>query len=232
MATFIFPREAAQCQDTWVQEDFAGTNNAANVVLAARGTAAARRRIFIRFADIAAQIPNTWTIGSSVLTLFNAISDGTARTFSVHVPSTANAGWTTALTWNFRLPSSARWPGDAASDGGTDAGCTVATTDFVAVAEGTIAYTASTPLDTPHTVSLLASTQAIVTGGVNTGWLIVLPDAVANFTFHSNEAANAALRPTLTVQAYPPVSLGRKSMLGASFLRGVPHGVLVPKVRR
>lgn len=67
------------------------------------------------------------------------ITDG-FNSYSFHRVKAANANWDENSTWNYRVPSTERWAGDAAADGGADAGCSVAGTDFENTNMGTIYF--------------------------------------------------------------------------------------------
>lgn len=107
----------------------------------------------------------------------------------------ANNGWSDSSTWNYKTPSTARWAGDAGSDGGEDAGCTQSGTDFAttllgseSLIDGRAAGAYSITL-TPAQVELLIANNygiRLYTDGPN--------EVIATIT-----ATNPSERPTLNI---------------------------------
>jgi len=76
-------------------------------------------------------IPASPTVTDGALTLWTGAYswDGLTDVFA-HRILAANSAWIENCTWNYAVPSTTRWAGDTGSDGGADAGCSVADTDY------------------------------------------------------------------------------------------------------
>ena len=134
MTTLTLQPDATDGIDTYVYEASANANFGTGVTLSLIGFAALRQRVLIKF-DLSS-IPAGATIDSATLTLYGQGSGADNTPLAVHRILAASGSWTEAgATWNFQ-DGVARWAGDAASDGGTDAGCTQSGTDFSATTMG------------------------------------------------------------------------------------------------
>jgi hypothetical protein len=184
--------------DTYVQEA-APINIATNVTsFSVNGAAGARRNALFKF-DLSSLAGETVT--RAVLQIANITVSVAHQTFLVHAILAANSAWTEGANWNYAVPSTTRWAGDVGADGGTDAGCSVAGTDYNATPMGEIAYLKNSPAGTIHEINLdVAQVQALV--AANHGILIRRPNS-GIFSFHSSGAAVPELRPKLIIEYAP-----------------------------
>lgn len=195
IATLTSQPDETAATDTYVDEALPTTNLASNAAISANGTAGSRRIALLKF-DLSALTGKL--ILAATLYLHNITTVGSNQSLPLFAILAANSGWTEAgATWNYALASTTRWAGDAASDGGTDAGGSVAGTDYNATAIGTLAYLANTVANTEHAISLsVAQMQAMV--AANYG--ILMRKTTSNaFSCHSANATTAAYRPKLVV---------------------------------
>jgi hypothetical protein len=144
------------------------------------------------------------TILSGVLSLWMALQVAGAGTHTVRRVLAANSGWVEAATWNFAdgAGASIRWAGDAASNGGADAGCSVSGTDYSSTALGTSADAGNEVAGTQHDFTLdVTELQAMCT---NNYGMVLLSDIANVKRWHSCEGGTAGLRPKLVmVVRYP-----------------------------
>jgi len=189
--------------DTYLYEASAAThyNAAASInVSTAVGT---DTNTLIRF-DLTG-IPAGSLVTAATLTLWNITTGMVDRTFNVHRILPANIGWLQAsANWNFADDVGAtRWAGDAGADGGPDAGCSVAGTDYAAAVMGTFTYTAGMAaytafpivLDTGQMDLMVASNAGfLVRGGIFSAFAFVSADS----------GAHPAERPELVVDYASP----------------------------
>ena len=137
------------------------------------------------------------TVVSGVLSIWNSIQSATAKTITVSRILAANAGWDEGSTWNYKTPSSVRWAGDAASDGGADAGCSVSGTDYSGTPLGTFNYASDAPAGTKHDTNLNATELALMCAANN--GMALTSSSSAQFVAHTCEGATAELRPKLVL---------------------------------
>jgi hypothetical protein len=141
---------------------------------------------------------------SGTLSLWMALQVAGAGTHTVRRILAANSGWVEAATWNFAdgAGASIRWAGDAAANGGADAGCSVAGTDFSSTVLGTSADAGNEVAGTQHDFTLNTTELALM---CTNNYGMVLTSDVANVKrWHSCEGATAGLRPKLVmVVRYP-----------------------------
>lgn len=186
--------------DTTIREDQADTEFSTSAQLTTRGDAGNRMNALMHF-DLSG-IPVDATILSATLQLTQAFTVSAAdATLSLHRVLPANAGWLETATWNWAdadgESGTTRWAGDAEGNGGADAGCSVAGTDYVAEAIGSFVIPASQEAGTIYTVDLdLGQLQALMAD--NHG-LVMTSDLNAARTVWSRNAATVANRPKLTV---------------------------------
>ena len=124
--------------DTYVIENDADTAQTTGTAMSTRNTALNRRFSLVKFSELT-QIPSSAEVLSVILSVWTASTAGAAHTLTAARILAADSGWVEAATWNYADGAGAavRWAGDAASNGGTDAGCSVSGTDFSATALGT-----------------------------------------------------------------------------------------------
>jgi hypothetical protein len=133
--------------------------------------------------------------------LYNQSVETSTQDVTLYSLLAANAGMVELATWN-HAAALVRWAGDAAQDGGTDAGCTQSGTDYNATALGTFQNIANTVADTLHEITLnVAQVQAWVDGG-NYG-IVMFTDTANTIDFHSDDAATEALRPVIEITYRP-----------------------------
>lgn len=178
----------------YTQENTPTATNATNVLLSFRGGTGSRR-IGLLLPDLTGV---SGTIISATLNLYNQSVETGNQSVSFHPILAANDGWgESTSTWSNKVTASTtKWAGDTGGDDGADAGCSVSGTDYNAAAIGTLSYVANTVVDTLHQVTLdPMMVQAWLTGNYG----IVGVTATDNvIDFHSDDAANAALRPSIT----------------------------------
>jgi hypothetical protein len=122
--------------------------------------------------------------------------DSTSQvTVTVYPISAANSGWDAVATWN-TADGSTPWAGDAAGDGGADAGCSVAGTDY-GVAIGSFVVGASDPAGTVYSVTL-DPTALTALMAANHGLILISSSSSARY-LGSQEQATEAYRPVLSV---------------------------------
>ena len=140
------------------------------------------------------------TISSATLSfwIYEAKGWGTSA-LKCHRILAANSGWTEAgATWNHAVHDTVHWAGDADSDGGDDAGCTVSGTDYAAAAMATgsvgtdaVGTQFDLTLDTTEFASMVAANYGLVL--FDTG----NPDS---YSFDSSDGSTAGERPKLVVE--------------------------------
>lgn len=163
----------------------------------ALNTAAGQRRIgLIRF-DLSGMESGA-TITSATMGLYNesAIS---GKTITVYPILTANSSWGEGVsTWNYESTTdSSRWAGDAASNGGTDAGCSVSGTDYRASSIGSFTLAASSL----NTFALAAADVQTWYGGSNYGMAVVKTTADSDIpSFTTSEGSTAGNRPNISIE--------------------------------
>jgi hypothetical protein len=186
-------------------------------------------------------IPDTATIDSATLYLYKNASGGINHTGYLYPILSANSGWTEAgATWN-HTDGTGHWAGDAASDGGSDAGCTVSGTDYDATAAGSVSYVGADAADTEYAISIGTAT---VTAWLTANYGLVLhagdnteifrssdyttdatkrPKLVVNYT----EAGGTSTPMTLTGESTPSGTLARVLNLARTYTGGsTPSGTL------
>jgi hypothetical protein len=180
---------------TMLQEDFPATNLGSSTQMYTRG--GATRYFTLMKADVSG-IAVDAVILTATLSIFNQSTAAANRPQELYSILVANDGWAEASTWNYKIPSTTRWAGDAAADAGTDAGCSVSGTDYNATQLAAFTYLANTVADD---VSL---SIAQVTDWLTANYGFEILGTNSNiFAWHSDDAANSALRPYLTVVYRP-----------------------------
>lgn len=181
--------------DTFLQEALP-TNVATTAVnLSVNGAAGSRRNALLKF-DLSSFVGKR--IMRARLYLCNITTSASNATFSFHAILAANSAWVEAANWDYAVPSTTRWAGDTGADGLTDAGCSVADTDYSSAPLGGLEYVANTVADTQHTVELgLAQMQAMVSANYG---IVMRRAATGVFSFHSSSSATPAFRPQLSIE--------------------------------
>ena len=124
--------------DTYVAENVPDGNYGGLASLAVGAFMGIRTFSLVRF-DLSS-IPQGSTINSAILYLYGS-GNGNNTHFYINRILPANSAWTEGgATWNYAVASTTRWAGDADNNGGTDAGCSVAGTDYASTLLGTMAY--------------------------------------------------------------------------------------------
>jgi len=190
------PAEAAAI-DTYLAEDAPTTNYATNSQLYNRVGVGVDHTVMIKF-DLSS-IPAGSTIVSATLNLWSAGNQTANRTMGVYPILAANSAWTEdGATWN-TLDGTNPWAGDTAGDGGEDAGCSVAGTDYGSTAIGSLFYPANAGANYKFSTSLTVAAVQAWLDGDNYGFRLGL----SNLTIHSSSVVNAIYCPELAVSYFP-----------------------------
>jgi hypothetical protein len=211
MATLTLRPDAAAGVDTFLQQSAPDTVYGTNVGLQLRSKATGAARYSLLKFDLSALIGAT--VVSATLTLTDS-GTGAASDYNVgiHAILAANAGWDELSTWNYKTPSTVRWAGDAGADGGTDAGCSVAGTDYNAVAMGSFTAVAPHATDEKYNVALnVAQFQAMV--AANYGMVLVIAEDILE-ALYSSDHATESRRPLLVVEYIPGTGMMRAPFWG------------------
>lgn len=140
------------------------------------------------------------TINSATQYLTITTAPSSNATLTIVRILAANSSWTEAgATWNYALATSNRWAGDAAGDGGTDAGCTQSGTDFSSTALGTKAIASGTTGEISFTLDLTEFASQIA---ANYGWVGYEASGVI-FRCATSDHATTGSRPKLVVDYTP-----------------------------
>jgi hypothetical protein len=148
--------------------------------------------------------------------------DGTTDPFTGNVCAVlaANTGWytdKTKATWSYKIASTTRWAGDAASNGGADAGCSISGTDWNATPMGTWAGDRVNAAGYEYIIAL-NTTQFTALVAANYG-LVLLPTSTASTnarSVFSSDVGVTGWRPKLVV-TYHAAAAGlasKKALLG------------------
>ena len=176
--------------DTYLDSGSPDTSQANNTQIRVIGT----RRGLIKFPI---SLGAGASVQSGVLSVWQHETAPANLTISIARILAANSAWNESSTWNYKTPTSERWAGDTASDGGADAGCSVSGTDFSSTALGTFNHVSTDPDGTKYDVSLNASELSAMCAN-NSGLAIWVAGRV-DFTLRSCEHATAAERPKLVI---------------------------------
>jgi hypothetical protein len=211
MTTFVIQPAAAANSDTDINELSPNTNYKTANYLECANFTGLRRNILFRF-DLT---PLIGYIISTATLYFYGTNSGTSGYIGLYPILAANAGWTIDATWNFADGSSLRWAGDTAGNGGTDAGCSVAGTDYNVAGLGSTYYD-TTPDGQENSIVLdLTGFNALI--AANYG-MILKPTATSfGSQIWSANYGTTAYRPKLVVEGNLP--------LGHIYLHGVAQAV-------
>jgi hypothetical protein len=176
--------------DNWMLSTIPDTNNGAgNIIIRSA------RTNLVKF-DLSG-IPPGMTIVSAALKLMLAATPGNA-TVNIRRILLANIGWTElGSTWNFAVGAT-RWAGDAALDGGADAGCSQSGTDYSATLMGTF-NTLGTDTANVTTYNATLDTTEFGLMIANNAGMVITGNAAGSTLLHSKDSGAGAQRPTLTV---------------------------------
>lgn len=154
-----------------------------------------------------AAIPAASTITAASLTMTNNTAIGGNYSLYVHRILAANAGWTEDCSWNYAdgAAASDRWAGDVGNNGGLDAGCDVAGTDYASAAMGNISIPNGTPAKTANVITLDAAQMQTVLAN-NYGFQLHMHEW-AMMIFCSSDNATASYHPKLVVEYTLPAGL-------------------------
>lgn len=142
-------------QDTGVVENLSTLNSGSDTGISVRNLVGSRRFSFVRFTQLTTLLPATAVLQWAKLFL------QTTGTFSVQTVITvarilpANSAWGEfTATWDYAVDGVTRWAGDVGANGGTDAGCSVAGTDYSSIDMGSVIVPATTPTDITFEIPL------------------------------------------------------------------------------
>jgi hypothetical protein len=203
--------------DTYVNSGSPDDNQGANGVFSIDRVGNILRAL-LKF-DMSALPPGA-TVGDATLTLTQSNNQPNEIVVEVARILAANAAWTEAATWNFADPAtSARWAGDAAGDGGADAGCTQAT-DYSSTPLATFTHLSTDGVGTEYNIALnLAEFNAMV--AANHGMVIHATTNNVALSFRSSDATTASVRPKLVIVYTVSLAAGT----GAFVLTGQATGL-------
>lgn len=195
--TLTLQPDAAAGQDCFMNVAVPDQDNQTNTQIGAQ--IQTNIRGLLRF-DLSS-IPGGAATTSATLSLWRSSSwHNGAATRTWHRILAANAGWTEPASWNYAdgsISGLVRWAGDAGGDGGADAGCTQAGTDYAAAvlcSRAVDAEALNAQLDfimsTSEVDSMIAANQGMI-GYANTGW--------QNKYVWSSDHTTAAYRPKIVI---------------------------------
>ena len=134
----------------------------------------------------------------------------------IHEIMQANADWVEgngagtvpiagASSWDYKKHSTARWAGDTGNDGGADAGCSVAGTDYVGTALASFDVAATGWVDWTFTAAGLDLLEDYADGTKdNAGFYVYQTDGGRYLDYYSSEyTGDASLQPKLVVTYVP-----------------------------
>jgi len=163
-----------------------------------RGTGAGTSNGLIKF-TLSALAGVTTT--SRTLSLFSSTQDWSNLTVNVYRILVANSGWTEVACWNHADGSAlhlVHWAGDAATDGGTDAGCSVSGTDYSSTSMGSWSHTSGAAVGTQYDVAL-GQTEFEAMVSANYGLALIGGSDALN-RYASSDHATTGYRPKLVVE--------------------------------
>ena len=143
-------------------------------------------------------LPSGVTISNVVFQIINNTVEYYNTTISLHRILAANDGWTESSTWNYKTPSTVRWAGDAAGDGGADAGCSVSGTDWSATLMGSWTQASGDAIGTIYSCTLSNLTEFGLMVTNNYGFCIYRNETHDVF-YRSSNYATASQRPKMTI---------------------------------
>lgn len=160
---------------------------------------ASRRLSLLKF-DLTS-LPAGATVTSATFTVWNVTNTAATKTIDLYAILAANSAWIEGATWDYAVPSTVRWAGDAAANGGTDAGCSVSGTDYNASVIGTFTYPTSTAADTQFDITLNTAMVQAWVNGANYGMVMNRPDVENRLiAFRSSDyVTDTTKRPKLVV---------------------------------
>jgi hypothetical protein len=191
IVTYTYQPDSTTGVDTYVES---GGNADANF-----GTNAKIRITGIRHGLL--KFPISLAAGASVqsgtLSLWANGTLATNLTISIARILAANSGWAITSTWNYKTPTSARWAGDAASDGGADAGCSVSGTDYSATPIGSFNHASGDADATQYNITL--DTTELATMCATNNGMHIWANSGADWAVCSCNHATAGQRPKLVL---------------------------------
>jgi hypothetical protein len=142
------------------------------------------------------------TITAATISLWSLDTVG-SQTNSLYSILSANSSWTEAGSmWNYRVGTT-RWAGDAASDGGTDAGCSVSGTDYNSSALASRTAIGTANAETQFTCD--ASQVQAWYGGANYG-LVMINNSSTDKQYASSDNATSGYRPKIAIDYTEPTA--------------------------
>jgi hypothetical protein len=150
-------------------------------------------------------LPAGAILTGATLSLWNDAAGGAGdAVHTIHAILPANSAWTEAdANWDWAVNGVTRWAGDAGGDGGADAGCCVAGTDYNAVSMGSLTLLAGQPVGTESAGALnVAQMQAMI--AANYGMAIINTNTGVVASWRSSENATTIKRPRLVLDYYVP----------------------------
>lgn len=204
--TLTLQPDAAAGQDTYTQDNDPNKNNASATTMVLYDQGDLHTYGLLKFG--LSSIPSGATVTSAMLSMFLNKNIPVIRSTWVYSILAANSSWTEAgATWNYAVASVTRWAGDTGGDGGADAGCSVAGTDFNALRLGTLTAPANTPVGT-EIQAVLEVSQVQSWLAANYGMRLQCQTGVGDQIWFSSDHATAAYRPKLVIEYTLPGSGG------------------------
>lgn len=198
--TLTIQPDATAGIDTFTRKDGPSTNSGTATNFRVVGSGGSQAIALLKF-DLSA-LPVGAVVTRARLYLTSMATMPATTTHYVNRILPANSVWTElGATWDYAVASSVRWAGDAALDGGADAGCSVPGTDFSATDMGSFVVNGE-PLGTEFTVELdLTEFAAMVSA--NYGF-VVRGVTTSSAQFRSSDNATASSRPKLVIDYETP----------------------------
>lgn len=189
--TYTYQPDSSTGQDTEVRSSSGDTSFGTSSQMTTNST---NRNSFVKFPISLGASP---TIVSGTLSLWG---DGTApanSTMTLRRILAANSNWSINSTWNYRVPSTERWAGDAGGDGGADAGGIEVGTDLSNTALGTFNVVLNDPAGTQYNSTLDVAELALMCS-TNNGFAI-RGSVLNTILFRTCNHATAGTRPKLVL---------------------------------
>lgn len=204
MATYSSQPDATAGIDGIASEAAPTSSGATSQSVNTNNASGFRNFFYLKF-DLSS-IPAGSTVTSATLSFWNSGTNAQNRTLNVFAVLAANSGWVEGLTWNYANPSTVRWAGDAASDGGSDAGGSVSGTDYNGTAMGSVTYIANSPVDTQLDITLNNSMVQAWVDGANYGAVVIRNDTVnSNLGLRTSDyPTDGTKRPKLVIEYTEP----------------------------
>lgn len=187
--------------DTYVDEAIPANTYMGVTPLLIKGGAGTRNNGLMRF-DLSS-IPSGARVISAALHVHNSLAEIFPNVINLHRVKVENQAWVGGCSWNYMFMGTLnRWEGDAGLDGGPDAGCSVADTDYFSTVVGQIVFPGGVAANTELVATLDVSEVQQMIGPEppwkNQGFLLLNPGATRLY-LHSVESATPDYRPELVL---------------------------------